>query len=258
MSVVKHNRLVLVALFTVLGGLIVPSRLLAQPPCPCPPAEDAGTWIGTAGAGLALTSGNSDTLNFNLAFDVTRDPKTRNLMKWKGLFIRGEQEGSVVANRLSLAFRDQYTLDERAFAYAQVDYLRDTFKLIDYLVAPTVGIGYKVVDTMPTRVAVDAGVGAVWEKNPDRDVRTALALTAGERFDHVLTSTATLRHVATALWKANDLADGLYTISIGVSAKLSNRLQLSVDLLDTFKNQPPTRSTKKNDVALVTAITTSF
>jgi hypothetical protein len=33
---------------------------------------------------------------------------------------------------------------------------------------------------------------------------------------------------------------------------------LSVDLLDTFKNRPPTPATKKNDVALAMAITAMF
>jgi putative salt-induced outer membrane protein YdiY len=252
------KRGVVVAVVLLMGGLLAPTRLVAQQPCPCPAAPDPGTWIGTASAGLALTSGNSDTLTFNVAVDVTRDPKTRNLMKWTGLFLRGEQEGSLVANRLSLAFRDQYTLNGRMYTFGQIDYLRDTFKLIDYLVAPTVGIGYKVLDTAPTKFSVDGGIGAVWEKNPGLDVSTSLALTAGERLEQALSTTATVRQAATALWKADDFSDGLYTFSIGVGAKMSNRLQLSIDLLDTFKNRPPTAATKKNDVALVTAITTTF
>lgn len=223
-----------------------------------PPPPDPGTWIGTAGAGVALTSGNSDTLNFNVAFDATRDPKTRNVMKWTGLFLRGEQNDALVANRLSLGFRDQYALSARAYTYGQIDYLRDTFKLIDYIVAPTAGLGYKVFDTAATRFSTDAGLGAVWEKNPGLDVLSSMALTAGEQFEHALTATSTLKHAATALWKANDLADGLYTVSIGLATRISEQLQLSVELLDTFKNRPPTAATKKNDVALVTAITAKF
>jgi putative salt-induced outer membrane protein YdiY len=258
MAAVKRGDVVAVALLTVLGGLLAPTHLFAQQSCACPAAPDPGTWIGTASAGLALTSGNSDTLTFNLAFDATRDPKTRNLMRSTGLFLRGEQEGSLVANRLSLAFRDQYRLNDRTYTFGQIDYLRDTFKLIDYLVAPTVGIGYRVLDTKPTKFSVDGGIGAVWEKNPGLDVSTSLALTASERLDQALSTTATLRHAATALWKGDDVADGLYTFSIGVGAKMANRFQLSIDLLDTFKNRPPTAATKKNDVALVTAITTTF
>jgi hypothetical protein len=73
-----------------------------------------------------------------------------------------------------------------------------------------------------------------------------------------LTPTATLKHATTGLWKANDLSDGLYTFSVGLATRISERLQLSVDVLDTFKNRPPTAATKKNDVALVTAISAKF
>jgi len=229
-------------------------RAVAQSPA----APGPGTWSGTAGAGLALTSGNSDTLNFNGAFNVTRDPKTRNIMKGIGLYLRGEQNDALTADRLALSFRDQYALSARAYTFGQLDYLRDTFKLIDYLVAPTAGVGYKVVDTATTKFSTDAALGVVWEKDPTVDVRTDIALLAGEKLEHALTSTSTLKHAATGLWKAKDLADGLYTMSVGLATRISDQFQLSVDVLDTFKNRPPTPAVKKNDVAVVTAITAKF
>ena len=73
-----------------------------------------------------------------------------------------------------------------------------------------------------------------------------------------------LREVESSLVSRNDprtalhLSDGLYTFSFGLAAKISERLQLSVDVLDSFKNRPPTVATKKNDVALVTAIGAKF
>jgi putative salt-induced outer membrane protein YdiY len=252
------SRWIAAALLSVcVFAFVAPVRAFAQQPAAAPP-PDPGTWIGSASAGLALTSGNSDTLNVNLAFDATRDPKTRNVLKWAGLYLRGEQNETVVADRLSLSFRDQYALSTRAYTFGQLDYVRDTFKLIDYLVAPTVGAGYKMVETPTTTFSTDAGLGVIWEKNPDVELRTSMGLTAGEKLEHALTATASLRHVATGLWKADDLADGLYTISLGIATRVSEQLQLSVDLLDTFKNRPPTAATKKNDVAIVTAITAKF
>jgi putative salt-induced outer membrane protein YdiY len=251
------SRIGVIACPVLLAATAVSSPALAQQPA-SPPVPDPGTWIGTAGAGLALTSGNSDTLNVNFAFDATRDPKTRNVMKFTGLYLRGEQSNELVANRLSLAGRDQYALSARAYAFGQLDYLRDTFKLIDYLVAPTAGAGYKVIDTAVTKFSTDGGLGLVWEKNPALDVRTSMALTAGEKLEHQLTETTALKHSATGLWKANELADGLYTIAVGVGTRISDQLQLSVDFLDVFKNRPPTAATKKNDVAVVTAITAKF
>ena len=91
---------------------------------------------GTAGAGVSMTSGNSDNMNYNRSFDVTRTPKARNVMKWTG--------------------------------------------------------------------------------------------------------------------------DGLYTFSIGLATRIPERLQLSIDLLGTFRNRPPTPVTTKNDVAFVTAVTSKF
>jgi putative salt-induced outer membrane protein YdiY len=256
-SNVAASRTTLIASLALLAATAVSSSAFAQQPA-TPSAPDPGTWIGTAGAGLALTSGNSDTLNVNLAFDATRDPKTRNVTKFAGLYLRGEQSDELVANRLSAAFRDQYALSARAYTFGQIEYLRDTFKLIDYLVAPTAGVGYKVIDTAETKFSTDGGLGLVWEKNPALVVRTSMALTAGEKLEHQLTATTILKHAATGLWKANDLADGLYTVAVGVGTRISDQLQLSVDLLDTFKNRPPTAATENNDVAVVTAIIAKF
>ncbi len=232
--------------------------VFAQDPAPPQEPPDPGMWEGTAGAGLALTSGNSDTLNVNVAFDVTRGPNERNMLKWTGLYLRGTQQEELVADRLSLGFRDQFALTERSFVFGQLDYLRDTFKLIDYLFASTVGAGYNVVDSDRTKFSVDGGLGIVWEKNPDVEVRTDMALTAAEKFEHAVTETATIKQAVTGLWKADDLADGLYTFSLGLAAKVSENLQLSVDVLNTFQNRPPTPETRQNDVALITAITAKF
>jgi putative salt-induced outer membrane protein YdiY len=202
-----------------------------------------------------VTSGNSDTTNYNLAFDLTYDPKQRNVVKFTSLYLRGEEDDELTVNRTSILGRDEYSLTPRMFVFGQVDYLRDTFKLIDYLIAPTGGVGYKVIDTMATKFAVDVGVGRVWEKNPGIDVRSSGAVTASEKLTHQLTATSTLKHSITALWKTKDIDDSLYTFNIGLGTKITERIQLSIDLLDTYKNLPPTPDTDKNDVALVTALT---
>ena len=74
-------------------------------------------------------------------------------------------------------------------------------------------------------------------------------MTAGEKLALQLTPTASIKQAETALWKANDFGDSLYTSSIGLASKLSDRIQLAIDLLDTYKTRPATAATKKNDVA---------
>ncbi len=226
-----------------------PSESASPPPRP---------WGGKVGAGLSLTSGNSDTLTYNIAFDVTHDPKTRNVLSASGLYIRGQQNKELAVDRTSLAIRDQYAISPRAFVFGEIEYLRDAFKLIDYHIAPTVGIGLKVFDTDRTKFSVDAGAGLAQEKNPGRGVRTSGAVTAAENLEHKLTSTSTITHSATALWNAGRFPDGLYRFSAGLSTRISQRVELSVNLLDTFKNRPPTAETKRNDVSLLMAITARY
>jgi putative salt-induced outer membrane protein YdiY len=235
------------------AALSVPGVARAQ--APAAPERDV---TGAAGFGFSLTSGNSDTTNISLSFDLKHDPKTKNVIKLAALYLRGDKDDELTVDRTSLLFRDEYSLTPRLFVFGQLDYLRDTFKLIDYLVAPGGGVGYKLIDTEATKFAVDAGAGGVWEKNPDIDVRSSGALTAGEKLTHQLTPTTTVKQGITALWKTKDFNDSLYNFSAGVGLKVTEVIQISFDLLDTYKNLPPTPETKKNDVALVTAVTAKF
>ncbi len=234
--------------------------MLAQtPPAPAAPAaaQPEGpppTWTGAVSGGLALTSGNSDTSNFNFAYEIIRDPKTRNLFRSDALYLRGESEGEVTVERTAFAVRDEYKLTTRTFVFGQFAYLRDEFKAIDYLIAPTVGLGYRLYETKQTLLSVDSGVGVVWEKNPGREVDTSGALTFGEKLAQKVSETAVITQSAGALFKTDDFDDSLLTFGVGLTASITTKAQLKIELLDTYKNLPVFPAVKKNDVAIIMAI----
>jgi putative salt-induced outer membrane protein len=213
---------------------------------------------GSAGFGLSFTQGNSDTLNINAMVDSIYDPKNKNVMKWTALYLRGKQNHVLSVNRVSATLRDEYTYSGRMYVFGQLDTLHDTFKGIDYLIAPVAGVGYKVLDGMRSQLTADGGVGGVVEQDAGVGARGSAALTASEKLVHQLTETTTLRQAASMLLKANDFADGLYTFQVGIAAKISGRLQLSVDVLDSYKNRPFDPTLKKNDVALVTSVVAKY
>lgn len=231
-----------VSLFTV------PAAIAQDPP---PPPK---IWAVQASAGLAMTSGNTDTSTVNAAYDVTWDPQTRNVIKSDALFIRGKTDGLLTANRLNVNVRDEFRIDDGFFLFAQNQYLRDEFKRIDYLLAPGAGLGYAPVDSERMKLTVDAGVGGVWEKNTDADVRASGAFTVGEKLTRTLTTTTTLTQLFTGLWKTEDFDDALFTAGLAVAASMSTRTQLKFEVLNTFKNTPPVPGVQRNDVALLMAI----
>jgi putative salt-induced outer membrane protein YdiY len=228
-----------------------------QPPAAPPPAPPPG-WSGNAGFGLALNRGNTDTTNLNLSFEATDDPKTGSVWKFKGLYLRGDNNGEIAVDRLLLEGRNERALTERVYAFGQLQFLEDQFKDIDYLFAPSVGIGYKLLTLPMTTLAVDGGVGIKWEKNPGLDRRTSGVFTGSDKFEHKLSTTASITQAFNALWKANDFGDALYTFTAGIAAAVTTRTQLKLELLDTYATRPPTITVKSNDVAVLTALVYKF
>jgi putative salt-induced outer membrane protein YdiY len=239
-------RAVVLSMF-VFAVAAAPARAQAPPASP-------KIWTMEASAGLALTSGNTDTSTVNAAYNITYDPPSKNLIKSDALFLRGETESIVSANRFSLNIRDEYSLSARTFLFAQNQYLKDEFKEIDYLLAPTAGIGFKVFDTAATKLSVDTSAGGVWEKNPGFDVNGSGAVAVGEKLTRALTSTTSFTQSFAALWKTSDVDDALYTAGLGLAAAMSTHTQLKVEILDTYKNRPPLPTVQKNDVAVLMAI----
>lgn len=249
---------------TLAVTLAAPGRALAQPPpapaaqAPQAPQGPPPVWTGSFGAGLAVTNGNSDTSNLNLTTKVTYDPMNPHLATLEALYLRGSNEGETNVARTALNVRDDYSFTERASVFGQFRYLRDTFKGIDYLAAPTVGIGYKVVNLERTKFNIDAGAGVVWEKNSDvGTVNTSGAVTVGENVTHNLTATTVFTHAATGLWKAADFGDALYTLSAGITAAVTARTQLKVEVLELYKSQPPV-GLQSQDVSFLTSVVYSF
>src|SRR5687768_18393475 len=141
----------------------------AQATPPVPPG-----WAGSASAGLAMTSGNSDTSTVNSAYELKRDTGGPFVFKSNGLLVWGKSEGILTSDRLGLDGRLERKLSERTSLFGQTQYLRDSFKAIDYLIAPTVGLTRLLVKNDRTEFGVDGGVGGVWEKNTDLEDRKSV------------------------------------------------------------------------------------
>lgn len=230
----------------VLFAATVPAFAQAPPP--------PKVWTVAASAGLALTSGNTDTSTVNAAYDLTYDSLKKNVVKSDALYLRGKNNGELASDRFNLNVRDNYKISGRAYVYGANQYLRDRFKNIDYLVAPTGGLGFKVLDTPESKLDVDAGAGGVWEKNRGFDVSSSGALTLGEKLVQKLTANTTFTQSYNGLWKTKDFGDSMHTFGVGIAAAMSTRTQLKIELLDVYKNQPPSPTIKKNDLATLLAV----
>jgi putative salt-induced outer membrane protein YdiY len=244
--------LVYLLLFSAFASAQTPTPPPQEPPPPPP------VYTGSFGGGLALTSGNSDTKNYNLAFSLVRDPKKKNVIKFNALYLRGTQMDVLSIDRAAVTLRDEYTISNRVFTFQQLDYLHDQFKQIRYLITPIGGMGYKLITNDHTSLAFSGGAGGVWEKDIGFAVKGSGDINLGESFGQKISSTAAITESVSTLWKTNDFEDSLTNFAAGVTTSINRKLELKVEFQDNYKNKPVLATLKKNDTAFLTTFVVKY
>lgn len=226
----------------------------AQEPTPAPAATAEPSWKGSIGAGLATTTGNSNTNSYNASFAVAYDPKRKNALRAEGLYLRSSTTDQRTVDKTSLGARDEYRVGERAFLFGELRYLRDVRKGIRSLVSPLAGVGVKLVERERAQFSFDAAVGGQFEKDAGRTVTSDGAVQAGQRLAVKLSKTAGVAQRSAALWKIGDFGDALYRFEVGLAASISRRVELKLAFLDDFKSRPADPLLKRNDSSVVAAL----
>lgn len=217
----------------------------------------ADPWQSSAGAGLAVTSGNSDTTNVNISANTLWDPKTGRLFKADALYLLGENDGEKQVDKSAANARYESLFQYRAFWFGEVQYLRDPFKAINYLVAPLAGAGIHLVKSDVRMLTVDGAVGAVVEDNDILGRDTSGAVKAGESFEWTISPVSRLTQKLTGLWKADDFGDALLHFDAGLATTVATRLELKVSYVYDYKTEPPP-GVEKGDSALFAALLVKF
>lgn len=242
---------------TLLALLACPGPVIAQEgAAPEKPKEPA--WSGSLGAGLSLTTGNTDTRSFNLAFDLKYDPKTNLVFKAGALYLRNEKDGTADVERIAAMARLEYKFSPRLYAYGEIPYQRDRFKELDYLVTPGAGVGYKVVDEKTVTLAFDGGVAGRFEKLTHSDATQKFAFTLGESFQWKISESATFKQLATGLWNADDTGNAVYHLEFSINAQIYKRTELKLAYLIDHRTRPASPALEKTDTALVAALVWKF
>lgn len=241
----------------VLATLALAVPAAAQDMCPCPPKPGPG-WDGSIGAGLSLNGGNSDDKSFNVNATATHDPQKKNVVKLSGLYLRTDSGGEKTTDKTTLLGRDEYKVSERAFLFGDLPYQRDPFKDLDYLVAPTIGGGYKLVNGAKLTFDLDAGVALAIEKLTDRDGTTDGALRAGQHLVYKISDNAKFVQNFGAIWKFSDFDDAYYRVEATLTTSVARRLDLKLSYIADVKNKPASPDLDKLDSTFVAAIVFKF
>ena len=215
-------------------------------------------WHGSFAAGVSMNSGNSDAKSYNLGFDLKYDPKTKNVLKFGGLYLRSDANGETTSDKLTAFARDEYSFTDRFFVYGEVVYLSDAIAQVDYIVSPNAGAGYKFVKTDAVTLEASAGFGGAFEKFEGQDATSSGAYRAGEAFSWKISPTVAFTQKASGLWKSNDTGDAYYHFDVGFTTSLAKILELKLAYLLDHKTRPAVPTLEKTDTAFIAALVAKF
>lgn len=239
-------------LLILVGALAIGAQIYAQETTPAKP------WTSSIGAGLALTSGNTNTQNYNVSFSTKYDPESRVVFKADALLLRGSSEGETQVDRATAATRLEYSVSDRTFAFGEVSYLRDPFTGINYLLAPVAGAGYRIIKSDVRNLTVDAAAGMQVESSDALGRSADGALKLGEDFDWALSATSKITQKFTALWNTSDFGDALYHFDAGLTTSVLTQIELKIAYAYDYKTRPPSPELEKGDSALFAALLFKF
>ena len=215
-------------------------------------------WTSSIGAGLAITSGNSETTNINLSANTAWDPKTDRLFKADALYLLGESNGEKQVDKTTANARYEQLFQTRTFWFGEVQFLRDPFRGINYLVSPLAGAGIHVINTPARKLTFDGALGAVVEDNDILGRDTSGAIKAGENFEWAISPVSKVTQKLSGLWKADDFGDALLHFDAGLATTVATRLELKLSYVYDYKTEPPTPDIEKGDSALFAALLVKF
>lgn len=231
--------------------------------------EPSGRWAGDFGAGLTLSSGNTDGQAFNLTLDTTYT-RTEDKLSLFGNYLesraRTETDGvvttSITARRWRAGTRYDRDITEREFGFVGLEFSHDRVRDLDLRTLVSTGLGRHVYKD--AELTWDVYAGLSWREDYYRG--------EGVEIDGALrkhyTTTETLFGQESAHQFAGStrftqklvLYPGLFkgqgtraTFDAGLLVDINETLSLSVKLQSRYDSQSPPPA-EKYDLSLITGL----
>lgn len=160
----------------------------------------------------------------------------------KAIFAQAETDDELSARSFAGLFRSARALNERLSVYGQYDFLRDVFAGVEQRHVIEGGASYLTLDTPRHRLRFDAGLGYLYERNPE-DNFDSMTLSAASAYRLGISETSEFTYqprfliplADTGAWKFDQ--DTALTVAINtvVSLKLAHTLRYSADPPEGFE-----------------------
>jgi len=213
-------------------------------------------WAGGVNFGLALATGNSDTLSVSTGMNLNRQTTTDKLALYSTtVYSKDNNADKVNANAIQGGFRYDHNLTKKLFAYAGSDFEYDSLQNLDIRAIPNGGLGWHAIATPTTVLDLFGGVAYTYESYSTGITNNIFSPSAGEEFSHKFNDRTSFTEKAFIFPYVTGSQSGNYRFAFdaGLSTKISRWLNWQTSMSDRYVSNPPL-GTKGNDLLLSTGL----
>jgi putative salt-induced outer membrane protein YdiY len=247
----------LMGLSYALGGFPDPEeegRQTLHPGAAAPEAVQLG-WSTSAALGVALASGNSDSLTVSLSADSAYREDVRELFL-TGAYTFAEDGGNTSADALRASAQFNRLLNDRVFLGAGLGYLRDDVADITYRATPVLTLGYYLIKNDEMTLSFEAGPGYTFEEVGGlKD--DYFSVVAAEKFTWELSDRMTLKQSLSAVLDPSDTDNYTLVGDVFLDTNITNNLAWRIAAGWSYDNQPA-QGRGKDDTTLTTGVSVKF
>jgi putative salt-induced outer membrane protein len=225
-------------------------------------------WNGSANVGFALTRGNSETKNLNIAFAATRKGfRDKLTLATNSVYATNDLPTAsphTTANAIGGDARYDHDLTPHIFGFANGDFYHDSLQNLDLRSLFGGGLGLHAIKGDATALDLLAGANYTHESysvpiNPPDPAmtRNQAGLTLGDDFRHKLGKSTVLTQNLFFYPNLSQTGEYRGTFNLSLITKINKWLGWQSSFGDIYVSDPPTGK-KKNDLLLSTGLNFSF
>jgi putative salt-induced outer membrane protein YdiY len=225
-------------------------------------------WNGSVNVGFALTRGNSETKNLNIAFTATRKGFRDKLTLYtNSVYATNDLPTAsphTTANAIGGGARYDHDLTPRIFGFGNGDFYHDSLQNLDLRSLFGGGLGLHAIKSDATTLDLLAGANYTHESfsvpvNPPDPAmtRNQAGLTLGDDFKHKLGKSTVFTQNLFFYPNLSQTGEYRGTFNLSLVTKINKWLGWQNSFGDIYVSDPPTGK-KKNDLLLSTGLNFSF
>jgi len=229
-------------------------------------------WRGLFDTGLALTRGNSETVNFTIASKAVREtPRDKITVHADYIFANNSSvpPTQTTANALDTGIRGDLNVRPRLFVFAFTDFQTNELQHLDLRSLFAGGFGYHIIKTANTTFDLFGGFsydrdsfGSYLLANPapppdfntiPSSVQNSAEALVGEEFDTKLSKRSSLAERYTFYPNLSHAGEYRFQLDSNIATQISSWLSWQVTMSDRYISYPPV-GLKANDLLLSTGL----